>query len=486
MGTKIARERAALRRRTLSRPLRHALEDGFVPDGASVFDFGCGHGDDLRELRARGVDAEGWDPALRPDVDLRAADVVNLGYVLNVIENVEERRETLRQAWALARHVLVVAVRTVHDRRELLGQALGDGLVTKRSTFQKFFEPAEAMNFVAATLEAPPVAVGPGVYYVFRDEQSREAFAASRIRRAPAKVRLSPIERYERHRDVLAPVVEFLQARGRLPSQAELDTSRIVEALGSFARARRVVVEAVGVDAIERAAVARSEDLLVYLALARFARRPRFSALPPTLQQDLRALFRSYDRACALADEVLVHVGRREPIEQAFREAAVGKLTQGALYVHATALNELPPLLRIYEGCARSYVGGVEGANIVKLHRDAPAVSYLAYPTFDRDPHPALSFSLLVGLRSLKVESRHYDASSNPPVLHRKETFVGADYPKRDLFARLTLAEERAGLLDESRTIGTRTGWGEALQQRGLKLRGHRLVVAASARLDRA
>ncbi|MHB1562236.1 MAG: DNA phosphorothioation-associated putative methyltransferase, partial [Isosphaeraceae bacterium] len=50
------------------------------------------------------------------------------------------------------------------------------------------------------------------------------------------------------------------------------------------------------------------------------------------------------------------------------------------------------------------------------------------------------------------------------------------DDPRRAKFARLTAQEERAGLLDETATIGTRAGWAERLRERGYALRGHRLV----------
>ena len=39
---------------------------------------------------------------------MQDADVVNLGYILNVIEDPRERTETLRRAYALARRALVV------------------------------------------------------------------------------------------------------------------------------------------------------------------------------------------------------------------------------------------------------------------------------------------------------------------------------------------------------------------------------------------
>ena len=75
----------------------------------------------------------------------------------------------------------------------------------------------------------------------------------------------------------------------------------------------------------------------------------------------------------------------------------------------------LPPLLRVYEGCARGYIGVVEGANVVKLHRRVPQISYLAYPHFDHDPHPALMGSLVVHLQTLQVRYMDYRTTDSPP-----------------------------------------------------------------------
>jgi DNA phosphorothioation-associated putative methyltransferase len=74
-----------LRRSRLSRPIQTALTDSLITDGSSVFDFGCGHGDDVRLLSGLGIPASGWDPAFFPhNVPPSSADVVNLGYVINV------------------------------------------------------------------------------------------------------------------------------------------------------------------------------------------------------------------------------------------------------------------------------------------------------------------------------------------------------------------------------------------------------------------
>jgi DNA phosphorothioation-associated putative methyltransferase len=89
----------------LSRRVKSALQDGLINAAATVFDYSCGHGQDLELLASQGVTCSGWDPAFRPDSPKRPADIVNLGFVLNVIEDVEVRKEALRQAWGLSRRV---------------------------------------------------------------------------------------------------------------------------------------------------------------------------------------------------------------------------------------------------------------------------------------------------------------------------------------------------------------------------------------------
>src|SRR5262245_25899057 len=144
------------------------------------------------------------------------------------------------------------------------------------------------------------------------------------------------------------------------------------------------------------------------------------------------------------------HAGSAEAIDEACRRSAVGKLPASALYVHRSARGALDPLLRVYEGYGRAYLGEVEGANVLNLHRSPGKISYLAYPDFDADPHPALLRCVKLSLRTRQLECYDYAASANPPVLHRKETFVLADHPLHAKFARLTQQEERHGLLDES------------------------------------
>ena len=83
---------------------------------------------------------------------------------------------------------------------------------------------------------------------------------------------------------------------------------------------------------------------------------------------------------------------------------------------------------------------------------------------------------MTVHLQTFRVRERDYTTSRNPPILHRKETFVASDHPLHAKFARLTRQEEAKGLYEAPTHIGTRRGWEELLSTKGLSLRGHRLI----------
>jgi DNA phosphorothioation-associated putative methyltransferase len=93
------------------------------------------------------------------------------------------------------------------------------------------------------------------------------------------------------------------------------------------------------------------------------------------LRRDIRAFFGSYASARRRADARLFQAGDAAAIDHACRQSPVGKLLPNALYVHRSSLESLDPLLRIYEGCTRAYLGEIDGANLIKPHRHSSAVS---------------------------------------------------------------------------------------------------------------
>ncbi len=146
-----------------------------------------------------------------------------------------------------------------------------------------------------------------------------------------------------------------------------------------------------------------------------------------------------------------------------------------ALYVHTSAIPMLQPCLRVLEGCTRELLGTVADATIVKLDIERPRVTYLEYPTFDTDAHPALKGAHMAALDNLNTDFIDYSKRDNPPILHRKECFVGEDYEHRKRLERLTKKEERFGLLSSPERIGTAAGWAQVLRERGVEIRGHQL-----------
>jgi DNA phosphorothioation-associated putative methyltransferase len=287
---------------------------------------------------------------------------------------------------------------------------------------------------------------------------------------------------YQENRELLDALMNSVATYGRLPEPDEFPrTPEVAERFGSLKRAFAIIRHITGGDEWEHITKRCAEDMLVYLALARFRHRPAFSLLPRTLQLDVKAFFGTYTKACAQADELLFQAGKAELVDAACKRSPVGKLLPDALYVHRDALGHLEPLLRVYEGCGRAYLGEVEGANLIKIHRHSGKVSYLAYPDFEKDPHPALIRSVKLCMRSRQLECHDFGQNGNPPILHRKETFLHADHELYERFARLTKQEEKAGLLEDTTTIGTRQGWQARLEAKGYALRGHRLMKAKTS-----
>ena len=481
---KIQRHKAAIARVTASKPVRLAVEAGLFAPDATYFDYGCGHGADIEYISRLGHASLGWDPHFRPEEPHAPADVVNLGYVINVIEDTAERRQALLNAWGLTRQVLIVAAQVLIDDRVRGVIAYGDGIITSRHTFQKYYEQEELKAYIDQVLGVDAIPVALGIYFVFRDEGQAENFRASRFRsRAKSPQIRVKVSRFEQYRELLQPLMEFYTSRGRLPTPEEVATQEaaaacapIQEQLGSLRRAFKLILQATDEREWDAIAETRRHDLMVYLALSHFGHRPRLRDLSPVVQADIKALFGGYQQACMAADLMLMSLGKTEIVAERCRQSQVGQQRPNSLWVHVSALDGLDPLLRLYEGCASRTIGRPEGATVVKFHISTPKITYVACPDFDADPHPALHTTMQISLRDLQVRYRDYDPSDNPPLLHQKEQLVRPDYPGYDKFAKLSQQERRWGLLDDVKAIYDRQGWERCLQQHGAELRGHRLV----------
>ena len=190
----IHRANTAIRRSGCSRPIAIALADGLINKEKRVFDYGCGHGEDIRYLSSQRIKTAGWDPFHCPKGQKQTAEVVNLGYVLNVIEDPTERSETLLAAFNLCKEVLIVAVRV----DQMIGETaeFGDGFLTKKNTFQKIYNQTELRDYIERVLQKRAHTAGLGIAYVFRDPEAEARYIASQAFRRRLEYRTDIIESF--------------------------------------------------------------------------------------------------------------------------------------------------------------------------------------------------------------------------------------------------------------------------------------------------
>ena len=66
--------------------------------------------------------------------------------------------------------MLIVAAQVLIDDRTRGVIAYGDGIITSRNTFQKYFEQEELKAYIDQVLGVDSIPVALGIYFVFRDE----------------------------------------------------------------------------------------------------------------------------------------------------------------------------------------------------------------------------------------------------------------------------------------------------------------------------
>jgi DNA phosphorothioation-associated putative methyltransferase len=484
---KVDRHKAAIHRNSISKPVRLVMEAGLLSAEGIFFDYGCGHGGDVERLKTAGYVAEGWDPYYQPDQPWLEADIVNLGYILNVIEDPGERREALVNAWGLTRRVLIVAAQVLVEDMSQGWLVYGDGVITQRNTFQKYYEQEELKCYIDQVLEVDSVPIALGIYLVFRDFSQLEHFRANRFRSRASTPRVrSTVKHFEQHRSLLQPLMDFYSDRGRLPTPQEAtdraDFQDILRQFSTFKQAFNVVLRATDAQDWETIRDQRRQDWLVYLALSEFdkgGKPPQFSHFDDLSQGDIKGLFGSYKDACMAANLMLFNLGNLNLIKESCRRSTLGLHSNDSLWIHCYLIEALDPVLRLYEGCGARTFGRPEGAVIIRLHWKQAAITYYTPHNFDEDPHPMLVNAMKIDLRSARVFYRDYKPDDRPPIVVRKDRLVSSDYPLYQKFAQLSLQEVKWGILDslEAPVKGwTKEAWAAQLWERGAVLQGHRLV----------
>lgn len=459
----IHRHRTALYRTGISKPIRVALDAGLIKQGTSIFDYGCGRGSDADLLRELGYTVSAWDPAFFPDEPKVQADVVNLGYVLNVIENPRERLETLHDAWSHAAHALIVSTLVRGQEGHSRGECHGDGVITSRRTFQKYFEQGELQGMLEAALDTEAYALSLGIFVVFREASLAQSFLESRRRRSikwdTLSSRFVPRRRqkqsrivalYEQHGELLDAFWARSLELGRIPKAGEFSReAELRAAAGATVSVHRLLVSHHGTTTFEEAAQRRKEDLLVYLALASFRKRIPQKLLDPQLQNDLSAFFGSYAKAQTAGMELLMSLGSEDTLWELANGLAFGwcEPVERHFVIHGSLLDQLPPALRVFIECGAILYGDPHEADLIKMHLRSRKVSFLIYEDFFRKPFPELKTRIKVDLARLQVAVFEYGFALPAQLLFYKERFIAEDHALRQRMEKVSRRLTKLGIL---------------------------------------
>ncbi|TVQ24471.1 MAG: DNA phosphorothioation-associated putative methyltransferase [Spirochaetaceae bacterium] len=415
--------RTAISRDGFSRPVRHMLDRGLLTRDRSFFDYGCGRGDDVSGLRALDFDADGWDPNHRPEAQRRGADIVNLGYVLNVIDNPAERATALREAWNLTLAVLAVRVLTTADRTADALTPWRDGFRTSRGTFQKYFDGDELMAFVDRTLGVPCVPVDPAHVLVFRDAQLEQAYLdfepdgnhglLSRGFEHPDRIAKRRVE-FERVRaerpETAAGIARHLLRFGTVPDEEDMQEVSAIAEYGLRAREFcAALIASIGEDAWQTQLQRIHTRLLKSLALAHFRRTPKASDFDSRTKRAFRVHFGSFHEAVKLSLQELHKVGQPDVIETVCAQYGGGMLDEQALYVVQDDRPRLPLVLQLYVELGRLFYGELDDVDQFKIHKRSGKLTLLFYENFEERGTEQLQQRVKIDFRTRRMWVFGYD-----------------------------------------------------------------------------
>jgi DNA phosphorothioation-associated putative methyltransferase len=416
MTKTIAREKTALFRGRLSTPFQALLKHEFLQGEHSIFDFGCGRGDDLRLLEQGGIEASGWDPHYAPDEMIVSADVVNLGFVINVIENPSERNDVLQQAFKQCKSLLVVSVMLQGQGQYASVDDHGDGVLTSRNTFQKYYSQGEIKDLIEKVLGRQPVGVRPGCFFVFRNDADEQQFLEQRYHHRIEQHELLkwslPADLsqriYERNRKLLDSFWLRCLDLGRLPAPDELDEFEdLKEKVGGVRKSFSILSTEDRLQSLKESAARRKQDHLVFFALNFFEKRRSGVASTKRIDRDVKAFFGGRRIAQEEAKPLLMSVGDPGVMLKACMEAddaSLGWFNEPRFFTfEISRLNRLPTPLRIYVGCASQLFGGLDEHDLLKVHVDSGKLTAMRFDDYHGKKIPMMVERIKVDMRSMDV-----------------------------------------------------------------------------------
>ena len=507
-STEIQRHLTALSRSTLSAPIQLMITHGMITQSVEVFDYGCGKGDDIRGLTEIGVRCRGWDPHFANQNPKICAEIVNLGFVVNVIEDPAERVEAIHRAFDLAKIALVVSV-MLHTK-DRPGKPYLDGFLTSRNTFQKYFSQEEFKDYLEGVLGHDAIMLGPGIALVFVDKDAEQRFLlakhrSSNVARRLLNARLNPrtvrvlreqrvrsfgVTKSELEFEELRPALELLWKLsldlGRFPEPFEVvSTSDIPEKI-NLNRAKRLIRTHFDLRLLQAAAQTRADDIKLFFVARQFMKKAPYKELGLRLKTDIKHFFGDYKAANQEALALLLKSAQPDEIRKACETAAsdgIGWLEESShsLQLHISLLERLPAVLRAYVTCGLILWDNVSDFQLIKIHVQSGKLSLLQYSDFDLSAIPLLVKRIKINIPKLDYDVFEYEEYTYPPPpLLYKSRYMNEDMSGFAEQLEFDEGLEATGVLDEFVHTPTLTQIKEKLSARRLEINGLNLTKSTS------
>jgi DNA phosphorothioation-associated putative methyltransferase len=443
LSSPIQRHLTALSRSSLSAPIQLMISHGLISKSVEIFDYGCGKGDDIKGLEDIGFKCSGWDPHFANDKSLVKADIVNLGFVVNVIEDPVERVEAIQKSFNLARTALVVSVMLHSKDRQ--GKPYLDGFITARKTFQKYFTQVEFKDYLENILGHEPIMIGPGIAVVFSDKVAEQRFLVSRYRssnvarrllsarlsplkssfpREP-KVRILRVSNAQKEYELLRPYLEKLWTQildlGRFPEAFEFHKFEMPCETISLVRAKRLIKTYFDLRLLAKASKTRSDEIKLFLAARQFGKKSAYKEMDISLKTDIKHFFGDYKTANQEALNLLLSTANTDEIRNACIEAAADGLgwleeNSHSLQLHCSLIERLPILLRAYVTCGLILWDNISDFQLIKIHVLSGKLTLLQYADFETQAIPLLLKRIKINIPKLDYEVFEYELPNFTPT----------------------------------------------------------------------
>jgi DNA phosphorothioation-associated putative methyltransferase len=209
--------------------------------------------------------------------------------------------------------------------------------------------------------------------------------------------------------------------------------------------------------------------------MSNLRKRVPFGHLSPGLRLDVREFFGNYQKALEKGLELLYAAGDPGEIDLACEDLKFGWQDAQALYLHRSLVDQLPPVLRAYAGCATTLFGDVAQADVIKLHKLSGKVTFLLYDDFENKPLPELRQRIKVNLRTRWVQV--FDHSAEGQLLDFKERLLSSEHPKLADMQAFSVKVRKLGVSGQGLSGTSKLEFQQLLAQQGLneKLNRRRL-----------